>query len=634
MINITNLSIQRGNKILINNSSLCIYDKQKIGIVGANGCGKSTLFAALRGQIACDHGSINISKGSLISFVDQKTPDLSISALEYVMKADYIVDDLLKQKQKALEQNNAALIARLEESLDIQNYYTLQSRSSSLLLGLGFNKDEILQSVNQFSGGWRMRLNIAQALICPSNILLLDEPTNHLDLDTIIFLQNFLKNYDGTILCVSHDRDFLDSFCSDIMHFENNDIVMYKGNYSDYERLISQKISHQQKALEKQEARLDKMQKFVDRFRYKATKAKQAQSMIKAMEKIQRVDVTKLESGYNFKFEAQEFKSDLILNIENATLGYENKDILNNVKFQVFKGDRIGLLGKNGQGKSTLIKSLVGLLKLKAGTLNIAKDVKIGYFAQHELEQLNPDQSALEHLRLLDPMAYDKDLRSFLASFGFSQDLAVQKVADLSGGQMARLALAIIAYQKPHILLLDEPTNHLDIQTRQALARALCEFSGALILVSHDRYLLNLLSEKLFLIADKSLREFVGDLNDYAQFLQSSNLEPKAKEDNNGTLSDYQKLKANKKQDALLRQKASPLKKQVLELEAKMDECKDRIKSIDDKFNDPSLYANDKKAVGELTIQRNDLLNEIQELENKWLELNEQIENILNSKDI
>ncbi|MGN0893459.1 MAG: ABC-F family ATP-binding cassette domain-containing protein, partial [Succinivibrio sp.] len=526
MISLSDVTIMRGSKYLLKNAQTTIYPGQKVGIVGRNGCGKSTLFSAIEGEVATETGAISVPRDFKISAVSQKTPSLDIPALDYVKQGDKDLTALLKKKEEAYAKNDGEKIALIEDQLGIIGAWTIDSRAKILLHGLGFSEEEMSKPVKEFSGGWRMRLNLAQALIYKSDVLLLDEPTNHLDLDTIIFLENYLKSYEGTILCISHDRDFLDTFCSHILHFEDCRLVMYTGNYSDYEKLRAQRIQNEKANRRREEAALAHMQNFVDRFRYKASKAKQAQSMLKAIDKLKLTAVTLEESPYHIRFEDPERTVDIIADLKELSCGYGLNDIiLKNINLMLIAGDRIGLLGRNGQGKSTLIKTLCGVIEPIHGTVTLGKGIRIGYFAQHELDQLSGQMSAIDHLRQIDKNAKEKDLRSFLGAFSFGGDKATQKVEDMSGGEQARLALAIIAYQKPNLLLLDEPTNHLDLDMREALCVALSSYKGALILVSHDRHLLEAIADKLWLIDEGHVGEFDGDLNDYQNYLNEKNRE-------------------------------------------------------------------------------------------------------------
>lgn len=629
----------RGSKYLLENASASIFPGQKVGIIGRNGCGKSTLFAAIKGEIAPELGSLTVPRNFKISAVSQQTPSLDISALDYVKQGDKDLTELLAQKEKAYAENNGEKIALIEDKLGIAGVWTIDSRAKILLHGLGFAEDEMQKAVKEFSGGWRMRLNLAQALIYKSDVLLLDEPTNHLDLDTIIFLENYLKSFEGTILCISHDRDFLDTFCSHILHFESNHLVMYTGNYSDYERLRAERIKNEKANRRREEASLAHMHDFVERFRYKDSKAKQAQSMLKAIDRLKLTAVTQEESPYHIKFADPERTVDIIADLKELDCGYsENDIILKKVNLMLIAGDRIGLLGRNGQGKSTLIKTLCSVLKPVHGTVTLGKGIKIGYFAQHELDQLSGQMSALDHLRAIDHNAKEKDLRTFLGSFSFSGDKATQKVEDMSGGEQARLALAIVAYQKPNLLLLDEPTNHLDLDMREALSLALSTYKGALILVSHDRHLLEAIADKLWLIDDGNVSEFNGDLNDYQEFLNKKNREYKEKlnektqkQPNQNLVSEKAKAqtyktKEQKKLEAQKRQSLRPLKLEIEKLEKQMEKIKKSLADIDTTLSDLELYSKEPEKVEILSIERAKLSDELDECEIAWIEKQDELE--------
>lgn len=629
----------RGSKYLLENASASIFPGQKVGIIGRNGCGKSTLFAAIKGEIAPELGSLTVPRNFRISAVSQQTPSLDISALDYVKQGDKDLTELLAQKEKAYAENNGEKIALIEDKLGIAGAWTIDSRAKILLHGLGFAEDEMQKAVKEFSGGWRMRLNLAQALIYKSDVLLLDEPTNHLDLDTIIFLENYLKSFEGTILCISHDRDFLDTFCSHILHFESNHLVMYTGNYSDYERLRAERIKNEKANRRREEASLALMQDFVERFRYKASKAKQAQSMLKAIDRLKLTAVTQEESPYHIKFADPERTVDIIADLKELDCGYsENDIILKKVNLMLIAGDRIGLLGRNGQGKSTLIKTLCSVLKPIHGTVTLGKGIKIGYFAQHELDQLSGQMSALDHLRAIDHNAKEKDLRTFLGSFSFSGDKATQKVEDMSGGEQARLALAIVAYQKPNLLLLDEPTNHLDLDMREALSLALSTYKGALILVSHDRHLLEAIADKLWLIDDGNVSEFNGDLNDYQEFLNKKNREYKEKLNEKTQNQPKQNLfsekakaqtyktKEQKKLEAQKRQSLRPLKLEIEKLEKQMEKIKKSLADIDTTLSDLELYSKEPEKVEILSIERAKLSDELDKCEITWIEKQDELE--------
>lgn len=683
MISLQDLTIMRGSKVLIDQTSTTILQGQKVGIIGRNGCGKSTLFAAIQGEVPVESGSIGVPKNLKIASVAQKTPALEISALEYVMQGDKTVQELLQRRERAYANNEGEKIALIEDELGTAGYWSLKARTGALLFGLGFGPNELDKPVKEFSGGWRMRLNLAQALIYKSDLMMLDEPTNHLDLDTVLFLQNFLKSYEGTLLCISHDRDFLDSFCDHILHFETGKVVLYPGNYSSYEHIRAERIRAQKAARKREEAILSHMQAFVERFRYKATKAKQAQSLIKAMDRMQLTAVTQEESPFSFSFPEPERTPQVIASLKDLDAGYHNdaidannvtnvanaandtiqldttlddgpllhtvkagdEVILHKVNLELLSGDRIALLGKNGQGKSTLIKTLVGSLPPLNGTVTLGKGIKIGYFAQHELESLNESQDALWHLWRIDPQAKEKDLRTFLGSFAFSGDKVFAKVGTMSGGEQARLALAMIAYQKPNLLLLDEPTNHLDLEMREALSIALASYPGALVLVSHDRHLVEAIADKLWLVDNGKVSEFAGDLNDYQEYLlrrarefrDAQNAEAaalKAAADaaqgktpgmSSSAKASAYKTKEQKQLEAARRAALRPLKMKVEQSEKAMAKLEQRISEIDERMADPALYEN-KAELEKLIMERAQLVQDKEQQEEQWLELSAELE--------
>ncbi|MDT3663996.1 MAG: ATP-binding cassette domain-containing protein [Anaerobiospirillum sp.] len=649
----------RGTKVLIEGASATILQGQKVGIIGRNGCGKSTLFAAIQGELVPDLGTIGIPKNLKIATVAQKTPALPTPAIEYVMQGDKTVSSLLSRRDAAYAANDGEKIALIEDELGMAGFWTLKARAGSLLFGLGFGPDELEKPIAEFSGGWRMRLNLAQALIYQSDLLLLDEPTNHLDLDTVLFLQNFLKNYEGTLLCISHDRDFLDSFADHILHFEEHKVVLYPGNYSAYEKIRAERIRAQKAARKKEEAILAHMQSFVERFRYKSSKAKQAQSLLKAIDRMQLTAVTQEESPFSFSFPEPERTPQVIASLKALDAGHpvSSSDlvdsdglmahpagtgpevVLKKVNLELLSGDRIALLGKNGQGKSTLIKTLVGALAPLSGEVVVGKGIKIGYFAQHELESLNEDQDAMWHLYRINPDAKEKDLRTFLGSFAFSGDKVFDKVGTMSGGEQARLALALIAYQKPNLLLLDEPTNHLDLEMREALSVALASYSGALVLVSHDRHLVEAIADKLWLVDSGKVSEFAGDLNDYQEYLlrkarefreaqQAAAAEAQGKVMGapSQSVSSY-KTKEQKQLEAQKRAALRPLKLKIEANEKKMASIEKRLATIDERMADSSLYEDSNKGeLEKLILERAELNNDKETLEEEWLMLNDELE--------
>ncbi len=641
MITFSNLCLMRGTRVLFDGASASIYPSEKVGVIGRNGCGKSTLFSAVMGEMAPEGGSISIPRDYVIASVSQKTPALDMPAIEYVIEGDKQLSALLKKKEEVYAQGDGVKIAEIEDELGIAGAWTVRPRAEELLHGLGFSQDEIEKPVKDFSGGWRMRLNLAQALICRSDLLLLDEPTNHLDLDTVIFLENYLKSCKSTIMCISHDRDFLDRFCDHILHFESGRLVMYTGNYTDFERLRAERIKNERATRKREEAVLAHMQSFVDRFRYKASKARQAQSLIKAIDKLKLTAVTQEESPYNISFPEPERTVDVLATIKDLSAGYEpSKPVLEGVNLMLLAGDRIGLLGRNGQGKSTFIKTLCSVIPPLGGTVTIGKGVKIGYFAQHEMESLRPGLTALDHLHLIDKNARDKDLRTFLGSFYFQGDKAVTPVGTMSGGEQARLCLALIAYQRPNLLLLDEPTNHLDLDMRESLSVALATYPGALMVVSHDRHLLESTVDRLWLCDSGCVKEFDGDLDDYQNYLIRENREfaekvsgrVQATRSNAAAVEEQKHRQAEhggrelRRAQAAFRESLKPLKSAISKLEKELDSKRALLSDLDARLADSGAYSGDSAKLQELLKQRAQAASDCEALENEWLEKSEELE--------
>lgn len=635
MITLSDVTLMRGSRVLLQHATAALYDGHKIGIIGRNGCGKSSLFAAIQGEFSQELGTLSVPKGVRIAAVSQQTPALDEAALDYVIDGDKELRRLQQARSVAIQNNNGEQIALIEDKLGIAGAWTIKTRAESLMDGLGFSKNEMQRPVKEFSGGWRMRLNLAQALIAPSDLLLLDEPTNHLDLDTIMYLEGFLKAYNGTLLCISHDRDFLDSFCSDILHFESGSLVLYKGNYSAYERLRAERIKAEKAARRKEEATLAHLQSFVDRFRYKASKAKQAQSMLKAIDRIKLTAVTQEESPFSFSFPEPDRTVQVLASFNEVDAGYGSDLVLSKINLQLLAGDRIGLLGRNGQGKSTFIKTLAGVLSPLHGSVTLGKDIKLGYFAQQELEELNLDKSALAHLQKLDPKASERELRSFLGSFAFSGDKALLPSGQLSGGEQARLALALIAFQKPNLLLLDEPTNHLDLEMREALTVALASYPGALVLVSHDRHLLEAIAEKLWLIDEGKVQEFNGDLNDYKDYLTqkhkqfADNLQSSTAKAPSMSPKAY-KSKEDKRAMAQFRASLRPLKLEIESLEKNTAKLEARLSEIDGILAQGDIYQGDSNALEALMIERAQCAQDLERVEEEWLLKQSALDDIIN----
>jgi len=626
MLKFTQLSLRRGPRELLQDINLTIHHGQRVGITGSNGVGKSSLFALILGSLHADSGDVFLPKNLVIAHVAQETPALDTTALEYVLDGDVQLRQLEKETKDAEENEQGEALAHLYSEMEAIDGYTANSRAATLLNGLGFTTDQETAAVKQFSGGWRMRLNLAQALMCRSDILLLDEPTNHLDLDAVIWLETWLKNYKGTLLLISHDRDFLDNVASHIAYIENQAITLYSGNYSAFEIRRAEFLATQQSAFEKQQREVQHMQKFVERFKAKATKAKQAQSRVKALERMELIAPAHVDSPFNFSFRQADKMPDPLVTLVDAAIGYAGEPLLSNVKLTIHPGDRIGLLGHNGAGKSTLIKLLSGELKTLSGEYISAKELNIGYFAQHQLEQLDFEASPLLHLQRLDPKATESDLRKYLGGFAFNNDMAIEPVAPLSGGEKARLVLALVVYQKPNLLLLDEPTNHLDLEMRHALTVAMQEFEGAMIIVSHDRHLLRTVTDNLLLVAHGRVVEFDGSLEDYRSWL-SQQVKTAA-----GTLteeksSDGLNKKKLRQNSAERRKQLKPLQNKLKKLEKQMEELSCSKESLEQQLTDNNIYnENNKDKLKKLLEEQGQVDNNLQQVELDWLELSEELE--------
>ena len=502
--------------MLLEGASLNVHPGQKVGLVGPNGSGKSSLFALIRGELHADAGDVSMPPRWVLSHVAQETPAVERAALEFVMDGDAELREIESAIAKAeAEHDTGAHLAELHARFDEIGGYQARSRAQTLLAGLGFGEQAQGDSVARFSGGWRMRLNLARALMCRSDLLLLDEPTNHLDLDAVLWLEDWLKAFAGAVVLITHDREFLDAVAEGIVHVENQRLNEYAGNYSAFETQRAARLALQQSAYEKQQRTVAHLEAFITRFRAKATKARQAQSRIRALEKLERIAAAHVDSPFSFEFRAPAEKPRQLFRLEEAAVGYPAKTVLTGIEWSVLPGDAIGLLGPNGAGKSTLLKSIVGSLPLVDGALHRAQGLRVGYFAQHQVDQLRVDESALWHLGKLASGEREQVFRDFLGGFDFRGVQVTQKVASFSGGEKARLALALIVWQRPNLLLLDEPTNHLDLEMRESLAQALTDFEGALIVVAHDRHLLQAATDEWMLVADGRLAPFEGDLDDY-----------------------------------------------------------------------------------------------------------------------
>ncbi|MDG6473720.1 ABC transporter ATP-binding protein [Glaesserella parasuis] len=636
MIFFTDLTLKRGQTILLEQANATIHTGQKVGLIGKNGCGKSSLFALLKNELQAEGGDASYPKNWSIAWVNQETPALDISALDYVIQGDREYTQLTAQLEQANLENNGNLIATLHAQLDTIDAWTIQSRASTLLNGLGFSTEQLQLPVKSFSGGWRMRLNLAQALICRSDLLLLDEPTNHLDLDAVIWLERWLNNYHGTLLLISHDRDFLDPIIDRVLHIEQQKLFDYTGNYSAFEIQRATKLAQQNAAYQQQQQKIAHLQKFIDRFKAKATKAKQAQSRVKALEKMELIAPAYADSPFSFEFREPLSLPNPLLMMEKVSAGYGERTVLQSVKLNLVPGSRIGLLGRNGAGKSTLIKLLAGEIQAQSGHTQLAKGVQLGYFAQHQLDTLRADESALWHLARLAPEKTEQELRNYLGGFAFHGDKVKQTVSSFSGGEKARLVLALIVWQRPNLLLLDEPTNHLDLDMRQALTEALTQYEGSLVIVSHDRHLLRSTVNEFYLVHDGKVEEFNGDLEDYQKWLNELNAQLEcAKKADNSTACNNENSAVNRKeqkrQEAELRQQAAPLRKKLTQLEKELEKLTASLTTLEETLASPEIYdAENKAKLTDILAKQVATKKQLEEVEMEWLEVQEQLEVLMN----
>ena len=629
MLALSNINLRRGRKVLIESASFQANAGQRIGVIGPNGCGKSSLFAMLLGELEPDAGELVLDPRLEIAHVAQESPRGSRSAVDYVKDGDRE----LRQVEAAIREGEADAdkpdLHVLYERMEAIDGFTAESRASRLLHGLGFAATDYGNPVNSFSGGWRMRLNLARALMCRSDILLLDEPTNHLDLPAILWLERWLKRYEGILLVVSHDRDFLDEVCTRIAHIENSAINLYTGNYSQFEKLRAEQLALQQAMYARQQKQIKHIKSFVDRFRYKASKARQAQSRIKMLERMEQIAPAHVDSPFRFRFMEPEKQPQQLLSLTDAVLGYDDAVILDNVDLILLAGDRIGLLGINGAGKSTLVKALSTGSTLLEGERHLSKDTKIGYFAQHQLDLLRPESSPVDHLRDYAPDDREQDQRNYLGRFGFSGERIFEPVAPFSGGEKARLVLALMIRQGPNLLLLDEPTNHLDLEMRQALSAALIEYTGALVVISHDRHLLRSVCDELLIVHDGIVDRFDRSLDDYPAWLReqedkSAQAEARWKDDNAKSVNKRQQ----RQEQAQRRQRLKPLHDRVRDVEASLASNRARLSELEAGLTDESIYA-DPERKDELTQMIRDqaaVKSTIEQLESEWLEASEELE--------
>lgn len=626
MLKFSNLSLRRGSRLLFEAVSFNIRAGAKVGIIGANGTGKSSLLSLIRGELHADAGELELAPGLTLAHVAQETPAVESPAIDYVMDGDIELRAAQHALRQAETEADGVLLARLHERLELIGGYTARSRAARLLHGLGFRPDQEEIPVLHFSGGWRMRLNLAQALMCRSDLLLLDEPTNHLDLDAIIWLGGWLQAYSGTLLLISHDRDFLDQVTNHIIHIEGQSIQLTRGNYSAFEVLRSAHLANQQSAYEKQRREIMHMQQFVDRFRAKATKAKQAQSRLKALERMALIAPAHVDSPFHFEFPPPKKLPNPLLKLEALTVGYNTEqDVIRNLSLSLAPAQRIGLLGRNGAGKSTVIKLMAGELAPKEGRCEYAKDLRVGYFAQHQVDQLNVEENPLQHLQRLDRRASEQALRNYLGGFDFRNDRVEEPVAVFSGGEKARLVLALVVYQGPNLLLLDEPTNHLDLVMRHTLTLALQRFDGAIVVVSHDRHLLRTVADEFWLVHEGKCQPFKGDLEDYAVWLTEQRNRREVK--GTDTRDDSPTRKTRRRQQAQQRQRLQPLHQQARELEAEIDRLSREQSALEHCLADPTLYQPEAKSkLQEALQQQVKIAKALAEAEAAWLTAWEDLE--------
>ena len=629
MLLLENLSVRRGPKLLFAAANVNIVPGQKVGVTGANGSGKTSLFALILGELQADAGECRIPRDWVIGYVEQDTPWEHRTAIDYVLDGDKRLRDIESQLVAAEQREDGTKIAKLHGEMDAIGGYTARSRAAQLLDGLGFSHQQIEESVTTFSGGWRMRLNLGRALMCRSDLLLLDEPTNHLDLDAIVWLEQWLRSYTGTLLMVSHDRDFLDRIVDQVLNIERQVMTLYRGNYTAFERRRADHLSQQQSQYARQQREIRHMQSYIDRFRYKATKARQAQSRLKALQRMTQILPAHVDSPFSFTLLSPEKSPATLMRLSDCAAGYDGKLVLSDVNLQLVPGDRIGLLGANGAGKSTLVKLLAGELEPGNSGRETVRDLRIGYFAQRQLEQLHPSHTPVEHLMQIDSGAREQVLRDYLGGFGFSKDQALSPIGSFSGGEKSRLVLALIVYKKPNLLLLDEPTNHLDIEMRQALANALQEYTGAMVLVSHDRHLLRVTCDELLLIDQGRVRPYDQSLDDYARWLtqrkrvsktSASEIRIEAK-----AISLDRKDRRRKGADA--RKKLQPLNRSIKNAEAEIDRLLSERRVIEDELSDQALYEESQKVrLKELLLRKAGVDRSLGEVEVEWMRVCEQLE--------
>lgn len=624
MIQFSDVSLMRGSKVLLRDANAVVYPGHKAGLIGANGCGKSTLFALIKGELHTEQGDFNIPKNWQIVSVAQETPAVERSALDYVIDGDKQYRKLQAQLATAEEAHNGEQIALLHGSLEQVGAYDIDARASTILAGLGFANDVMKNPVSAFSGGWRMRLNLAQALLCHSDLLLLDEPTNHLDLDAVIWLEKWLQRYTGTLMLISHDKSFLDSTVNEIISVESQQLVSYTGNYDAYEKQRAERLRLQSLQYSKQQDQIAHLESFINRFGAKASKAKQAQSRVKQLAKMETLLPVMAASEFSFKFFTPPKLPNPLIKMEQVKVGYGDTIILEKLHLNLVPGSRIGLLGKNGAGKSTLIKLLAGEISPIEGLYETSSGLRIGYFAQHQLEFLRGEDSAIAHMQRLDKKATEQSLRDYLGGFGFRGDNALSKVEPMSGGEKARLVLALTVYQKPNLLLLDEPTNHLDLDMRHALNIALQGFEGAMVLISHDRFLLTSVCDDFYLVDSKQVQAFDGDLDDYKDWILKGDKGTSVESDKTTVKPDRKNIK---RLEAEFRQATKPLRKSIEKHEKTMAAAQTQLEALEQQLGDTELYnAENKTQLKQVLTEQANHKSTLEEAEMYWLDAQEELE--------
>ena len=627
MLKFTDLAIRRGPNLLFENVSFTIHPGQKFGLTGANGTGKSSLFALVLKKLSSDQGDFSIPSDWEIAQVAQETHLTDQAAVEFVIDGDAELRQVQARLVKAESSQDANSIGLCHVRLEEIDGYQAYSRAARLLSGLGFNDTDIENPLRHFSGGWIMRLNLARALMCRSDLLLLDEPTNHLDLDAVIWLEQWLKQYRGTLLLISHDRDFLDSVVGFIAHVEQLGIEVYRGNYSAFEISRAEKLAQQQSGYVKQQAAIAHMEDFIRRFKAKATKAKQAQSRVKALERMQIIGAAHVDSPFHFNFKLPRAMPTSLLRLDRVNIGYGDTTILKNINLSLIPGERIGLLGLNGAGKSTFIKLLAGELQTQSGKMDRSKDLKVGYFAQHQVEQLDESANPLLTLQRIDPNLTERDIRTYLGGYNFKGDKVLQTVESFSGGEKARLVLALLIWQRPNLILLDEPTNHLDLEMRLALNQALQGFEGSVILVSHDRHLLRSVCDDLWLVDDGKVDIFDDGIDDYPRWLTTRKSRMAIDAGTVAVVEGTASRKQQKKQEADFRKLHQGTFNQIKKLESTMEKLSLRKKALELKLSDSSIYQEAQKIqLTQVLSEQKEVSIDFQKSEDDWFELSEAVE--------